>query len=265
LTKVVLFYPTHHKGGLDVFEADIHRQTVKPDVIFAADEYERDASWLSISKTLNIPIFPINPSWNPGYKRNLAAAYNLAAHWTLENELDLFVSLQDYIWIPPYGIERFVGIHEQNPNALITGITHISNDPPPEDIVDIESSYTIFEHPYYDKPKDIGWRDVRLESIYSFDSEHDIFPAMPEHWEANWAAVPVSMFEKGCKWDEEYDKGIAYENIDFAKQCQKTTGCEVLIDVRNEAISLPHKKYWEHEEEEIEQYSNRWFHEAKWA
>jgi hypothetical protein len=37
------------------------------------------------------------------------------------------------------------------------------------------------------------------------------------------------------------------------------------MDSKNVAISLPHKSYWENEEEDIRKYSNRWLFEAKWV
>jgi len=265
--KVALFLPTNRPGGLDVFEASIRRQTVQPDIIIVADELDREAIWKSFQLTYkDIKWEFLNVAWDPGNKRNLARAYNNAFFRSYEiYDADLFVSLQDYIWIPEYGIERFVKIYESNPNALITGITHISDDPEPDKVVNLESPYSIFEEPFYDKPKTIGWEDVRLTQIYALNErDAQVFPCDPRHWEANWSAVPVSVFEAGCRWDEEFDKGIAYENQDFAMSCQEKTGCDFLIDAANQAISLPHKKYFEGEEEEIVKYTNRWLMESKW-
>jgi hypothetical protein len=253
-----------HHGGLDIFLASIQRQTVKPDVIFVADEIKRHEEWQYVAKNLDQKIHLLYPDKNLGDIRRLASAYNEAAFNSVKYGADLFISLQDYIWIPPNGIERFVYAHEKWPGALLTGLTHISEDPEPDKIYDLKGKYTIFEYPFYSKPEKIGWQDVRQYGIYDF-SDGEIFEVLPEHWEANWAAVPISIFERGIKWNREYDKGIAYENMDFAKQCKKETNCEILIDVTNEAISLPHKKYWTNEEADIVKYTNRWLYEAKWG
>jgi hypothetical protein len=266
MTKTALFLPTCRPGGIDVFEASIRRQTVQPDIIIIADEQNRPNMWSALKLTYkDIDWWFLSPSIDDGNIRHLAKAYNLAAEQALKLDADLFISLQDYIWVPEYGIERFVMIHEANPTALITGITHISDDPSADKVVSLTSPYSIFKDPFYDKPKTIGWHDVRLTQIYQLEENANLFPCAPEHWESNWSAVPVSAFEAGCRWDEDFDKGIAYENQDFAKSCQEKTGCEIFIDAANQAISLPHKKYFKGEEEEIVKYSNRWLMESKWA
>jgi hypothetical protein len=262
--KIALFLPTYRPGGLDVFEASIQRQTIKPDVIFVADELHRTEGWLKVAESLKQKIYIVDAPKKLGDKRNLAAVYNEASRCSIDHKCDLFISLQDYIWIPENGIERFLNIYETEPNALITGVTHISEDPTREDIEDITASYTIFKKPFYEKPQKIAWYDVRQTELYS-NSNYPVTPIYPEHWEANWAAIPTSMFERGMHWNKEYDRGIAYENADFAKQCEKETRCNILFNTKNEAISLPHKKYWPNEEKEIRKFSNRWLFESKWS
>lgn len=263
MPKVAVFLPTMRYGGLDVFEASIKRQTIKPDLIYVADELERVKVWQDIAEELQIKIKMLYPQANLGDYRHLAAAYNEAAFNSQRDNVDLFISLQDYIYAPPNGIERFLHVFEKDPNALVTGLTHISKDPYPSSIVDKYGDYTIFDEPFYGKPLKIDWVDVRSTDIYKFE-DGDIFTVYPEHWEANWSAVPVSMFEH-AKWNTAYDKGIAYENQDFAKKCNLETGCITLLDLKNVAISLPHKKYWPQEEAEIVKFNNRWLFEAEWA
>lgn len=263
MPKVALFLPTYRPGGLDVFEASVERQTIKPDVIIVSDDRKRIDEWAHVAEYLEQQIHLVYPQKNLGDLRNLAAGYNEAAYFALTQGCNLFISLQDYIWIPENGIERFIYCHHKWPDALLTGLTHISKDPYPSEIRDIDNPYSIFNSPFTDKPGEIDWIDVRKHGIYDF-SNGEIFEVQPEHWEANWAAVPTSMFERGIKWNREYDKGIAYENMDFAKQCKKETNCDILLDLKNEAISLPHKKYWPDEEKDIKKYSNRWLFESKW-
>jgi hypothetical protein len=262
--RIALFLPTFRSGGIDVFEASMQRQSVNPDVIYVADNKERIDEWDQVALNLGQKIHLLYPPKSLGDIRNLAKAYNEAAFNSVKSECDLFISLQDYIWIPENGIERFSYLHQKDPNALLTGITNISKDPLPEEIHDISGNYTIFKEPFYNKPKEIDWFDVRETDIYNF-ADAEVLRIYPEHWEANWAAVPVDMFRRRIKWDVAFDKGIAYENQDFAKQCNKETGCDVLMDRKNTAISLPHKKYWPNEESDIRKYSNRWLFEDKWA
>lgn len=265
MSKIALFVPTYRPGGIDVFSASIQRQSVKPDIIMVADELikERHMAWKDSIQDVELICFQPEPIL-PGNKRNLCANYNRAASRALDRECDLFITLQDYIWIPEFGIERFLNVHQNKPDDLITGVTHISKDPLPKSIRDLNGLYTIFKTPFFDKPQSIDWRDVRQTELYPGEAA-EIFPVYPDHWEANWAAVPVSVFGKGIWWNEDYDQGIAYENADFAQTVVQELGANVWFDKKNEAISLPHKDYFEGEREDIIKYTNRWRYEAAWG
>lgn len=278
--KTVLFVPTYREGGLDVLEASIRRQTVWPDFVVVADELfeQRECVWHLIFDALEIEWWNVNAPKRDGYKRNLAANYNLAAQAAVEYGADLFISLQDYIWVQPDGVERFIDISQKCPGDLITGLTSISTDPGiyntkliwegsgyGPDFNSENFHYSIFHRPYSDKPKSIGWTDVRINGIYEYYPEDHCLQILPEHWESNWAAVPVDFFRAGLRWDEEFDKGIAYENMDFAKAAVEEFDCRVIMDTRNHAISLPHKDYFAGEREEIVAFSNKNRYEEKWG
>ena len=103
-----------------------------------------------------------------------------------------------------------------------------------------------------------------MTDMYVGFNEGDVIQAELAHWEANWAAIPVDILEAGARWDTEYDGGIAYENIDFARRANRDFGSNIYLDTGNVAISLPHKDYFEGEREEIEKYSNRELHDSTW-
>jgi hypothetical protein len=265
--KVAIFTPTAHFGNLDVLEASLTRQTYKNFVWIVADELKgkRKYIWYKIISRVDFPILFIQPTKEKNKKRNLAKAYNVAADYaSLVENSDLFISLQDFIWLPENGIERFIALYEWKPTDLYTGVTHISNDPFPKNVKDINGLYTIFDSPFVEKPKRIGWEDVRVKKIYSGYPEDSVVKIDPHHWEANWAGVPVSLLKKGLRWNEDYDYGIAYENCDFAQRATREYGANVLLDTGNIAISLPHKKYFKGEEEEIIEFSNRERYEKDW-
>jgi len=197
-------------------------------------------------------------------KRNLVAAYNAAADCFCDLNADLFISYQDYIWLPEDGIERFSVLHSSLPDFLITGVTHISADPYEYNIKNLNGLYTIFKEPFTDKPNRIMWEDVRVKEIYSPEA-NDVYAIHPEHWESNWSAVPGYILKDGMRWDINFDSGIAYENMDFAIRCDKELGIQSIMDRKNISISLPHKKYFEGEEEEIKKFNNRQMFEEKWG
>lgn len=264
--SVAIFTPTSRPGGLDVLEASLKRQTNQDFWWFVVDDlYEKRIEvWDRLRAEFNDKV--TNIKLGPKTKhRNLCEAYNMAAKLVLlDGSFNLFVSLQDYIWIPPDGIERFVNTHEERPNDLITGVTHISDVPSPSTVSDKYGGYTIFSRPFTGKPESLNWEDVRVSEIYTGYDQGALLSVEPGHFEANWAAIPVSKFKEGIFWDEEYDQGVAYENCDFAQRATRETNCEILLDTGNVAISLPHKDYFDGEREDILNHTNRWLYESKW-
>lgn len=267
MTKIIVFTPTNRYGGLDVLEASIARQNVRGFTWVIVDELlkERLDVWKKVAKRLDdVEVVLLEPKAEVrNSKRNLVAAYNQAAQYAQDNEFDLFVSLQDYIWAPEDGLERFLFVNENKPDDLITGITHISLDPFSTQIIDPQGLYTIFGEPYFSKPKRIKWKDSRLVDIYVGLRRNAIASVDPKHWEANWAAVPVKFFNK-VKWTPIYDLGYAYENMDFSQQCAEQLNADTWMDTGNVAISLPHKKYFDGEEEDLLKYNNRQLYESMW-
>jgi len=261
--KLAIFTPTYRYGGLDVLEASLARQTFRDFVWDVSDQLflERKQTWAEILNRADFPILFVGRHIKEGNKRNLAEMYNVAADYVVSDGFSMLVSLQDYIYLPEDGLQKFVECHEEFPTSLLTGVTHISRDPFPNKAIEKNGHYTVFAEPYYDKPKHYSWEDVRATELYLHGP--DRLPVETAHWETNWAAVPVEVLDRGIRWDEEYDKGIAYENMDFAQQA-KGLGYNVILDKTNVAISLPHKDYFDGEREEIVEFSNREYYESKW-
>jgi hypothetical protein len=57
------------------------------------------------------------------------------------------------------------------------------------------------------------------------------------------------LFRRGLKWDEDYDKGIACENNQLALDARLRYNARIVLDGLNHAISLPHRTYFEEEEQ----------------
>lgn len=270
MTKILVFTPTNRYGGLDVLEASLQRQNHENFEFRCEDQllFERKEIWGEIVQR-NREKFKVYATFHPikeGNKRNLASAYNRAVDMAVRDNFDLFVSLQDYIWLPEDGLTRFAEVFEKYPDYIYTGVTHISRDPFPTKVFDRKGLYTIFEEPYTDKPKRLSWEDVRITDIYSSAPPNALVKDVePNHWEANWSAVPVSLLKKGLKWNVDYDIGIAYENMDFAQRAAKYFGAKVIFDTGNVAISLPHKDYFDGEREEIIEFSNKEKFESSWG
>ncbi len=242
--SLVAVLTASNKPGCDVTLESLKRQD-HPGIIwvFADNLYELRAPLIQVlTEKADIPTYHFKPpAIKPGYRRNLAAAYNEALRWCRNEEVDLMISLQDYIWIPPDGVSRFVAMAEKFPNCLLTGICSISLDPEADAVVDPEGLYTIFGAPYTDAPDFIDWEDSRAAENYRGQSGY--VESNPIEWENNFSAIPKTIIDSGIDFDEDFDKGVAYENQGFAFACRERLGTNVILDLDNRAISLPHKRY----------------------
>lgn len=276
MTKVAIFTPTQ-RPGIDVTHHSILRQKFTEDVELlwvVSDELYHHRSHVFANfaaqdkknKVYDYKYFLLQKKH--GYKRNLAASYNKAIRYARDWDADLFISLQDYIYVPEDGIQKFINMwkdveNDESIDAIYTGICSISDDPYDEEVHDTGGMYTIFKESYNKRPGKLEWVDCRFRS----DSEYRYQAVNPIEWETNWACIPrKALHDEHLEFDEEYDKAVAFENQDYAFQAKKA-GYQVLIDFNNDTISLPHKRYFADEwaEEKPLTEVNRVYSESKWA
>lgn len=190
--------------------------------------------------------------------RNLARSYNVALEMARDTyQASLFISLQDYIWIPPNAIRKMRLTSAQFPDHLITGRMNIYKEPSADRIINRKGLWTIFGKPYLRKPNgDYWWKDVRPDFGMRY------IEGVALGWEQNWAAISSNPLHDRRLWyDEKYDKGVAYENCDFAMQAEEL-GYKTLMDCENEAYGFPHKVYFpEREAADIPHLNTQMFHE----
>lgn len=260
--KVLVFVPTIHAGGLDLLFSSLKRQTY-PWTLCMADELANERINIYEKHGMADNTIFVDCQKQPGNVRALAQAYNNAADLAVDLDFDLMISLQDYIWIEDNGIEMFVENYLNCENALQTGLVSLSDAPSDHAIDNPYGLFSIFKKPLTERPEGISWHDVRGTDLYP--GEPMLRECSATHWEANWAAIPVSLLKQGARWDLEYDKGIAYENQDFANTCEQEYGAKIILDKRNLAIGIPHREIWPKEKRDLERYNNRIFHEKKWG
>lgn len=237
--RAAVFTPTR-LPGIDVSLASIDRQDFEGEILWiVGDEFfkqRRDLYPRSVTYAFDSSL---PRGIVPNIERTLCRAYNHAVVYALECEADVFISMQDYIWAPADGVSRFVSAIQRHPDRLITGLTSISQDPEPDAVVDPTNMITIFGKEYTERPKELRWKDSRVDDYPGRRG----FVRIPNiEFEANWCAFPMSLFEKGARWPEEYDEGVAYENQALAARAI-SMGYKCFLDCDNEAISLPHKWY----------------------
>jgi len=168
---------TNRKGAVDVLNAQLKKQTFQDfEVIIADDLCEKD----------NGKHFKPR-SKQEGECWNINKGYNDALS-KVKGELVVFV--QDFIWLPANGLQRFWDLYKLFPEALITGCGHkaktVNGDGRPQGIS--ETDDRVF-----------GEKKL-VESDWTY-------------YELNWASCPTSML---VKFDEEMDKHYGGENQIFA-------------------------------------------------
>lgn len=263
---IAVFTPACRPGGLDVNYASLKKQqhVDLDDVIWIiADElYEqRREVVMEEAQDLQVIHFDSSTLRVPGNRRTLAAAYVWAIEKARDLDADLFVSMQDYMWVPDEGLAMFeeVAGRAERP-TLPTGLTSISADPPPSAVIDPEGLWTVFAEAYDGhQPQETHWADVRDQG------QGIVAYVEATWWEANWSAVSKgALFDSRCYYDVAYDRGVAYENQDYAFRAEKL-GYKTVLDCDNHAISLPHKQYFPTEELEDFKHMNTDFHHARWG
>ena len=219
--RVSLVGITFRPKAIDVFKDTVMRQTFKDMEVIIVD---KNCSNISSTEWNHIPVFfipdPPKPSWAV---KNLSNALNEGIK---HSNGELIVLLQDFIWVPDDGIEKFWKRYEQEPKGLCTGISHQYKEP----------SSLWAEHEVPPKPSgEKSFSDPRVNP----GSYSGFYVTQPVIYESNWASMPKKAWEDVGGFDTEFDKGWGYDNCNFAERCQMA-GYHVFLDTDNEVFCYSH-------------------------
>lgn len=117
---------------------------------------------------------------------------------------DYVIFYQDFIELQPDCFEKLLALAE--PDTFVTTCT-----------------------PNYD-----GSNDSR------YTGSNDVHECPPRHWEANVAIAPMKIIRELGGFDEEYDNGWAWDNVNLAHRAF-LLGCKFLIDETNRPKLYPHE------------------------
>ena len=264
---IAVFTPTRRFGGLDVNRASLLQQAGGHEILWLIGDDLAGRRRLEgdVSDLVRVEQFD---TARDGF--SLCWAYNQALQKARDAGASMLISMQDYIWAPEDGVDRFVRLAERYPSSLLTGACSHSQDPYPREVKDPEGLETIFNEPYDGhQPQDIGWEDVRIGEGHRRYIHNGPYEEVDVGWwEANWAAIPErALYNLGLRFDEGYDRGIGHENQAFALKAA-SLGYGRVMDPANHAISLPHRDYFPQEWEELEQLrreNHRWHEQRRQA
>jgi len=192
MPKISVVCVTNRPGSVAFLKEQLDKQTFQDFEVIVADDakQERIPGWFQFKprQKHDDDVWNINKAYND--------ALNLVTG-------QLVVFLQDFIWIPANGLERFWELYELYPNHLVTGVGHKA------------------EH--------------GLEGISEIDERALVppgtSPGNATHYELNWASCPAHLL---VEFDESLDTHYGWENEKFALK----TKAPVLIDSSNRCIGL---------------------------
>ena len=221
--KVSVIYPTARHGGLDILEKCMKEQTHEDFEVLILDELRRN--FMPNRSTKFIFVEP--PNKKAGMFWNLSASLNAGVRAA---KGELIVLLQDYIWVPKEGLARYVEKAIQEPKGLISGVGHQYEFPAYND--DPTGAYSIWKDWPGEPSGEKTFTDPRME-------RPGFYLCNPVEWEANWSCFRKEVWETIGGFDEEFDAGWGYDNVNFSERAQ-LAGYHLFLDTHNEVKCYSH-------------------------
>jgi len=201
--KISVITPSIRREGLEIVAKALDNQ-----------QFDGKFEWL-----IGSPFKPDVGSW---IKDDFKDGY-----WTLNriyNRLfekakgELVVSLQDNIWVPPDGLQKFWDAYEENPRSLISGVG---------------DQYEKFEN---GRPMVKIWADPRKTNKYG-----SFYECLWNDCEWNWAAIPKAAWQSVGGMDERLDfLGYGGDQLQFCDRLDDQRLFKFYLDQDNESFTMRH-------------------------
>lgn len=239
MPKITVITATARWGGIDIWKESLQRQDFKDFEAILIDElwakrYNQVLEYIKGDSRLR---YLPSPKKDEDKFWNLSKSLNNALSWS---NGELVVFLQDYIWLPDNALSKFWEKYQQEGKCLISGVGHKSAKP--DVAVDCSHPVSIFDGPV-PKPEGIWFTDPRIKG-------RGFHVCNPIEWEGNWACAPMSIIEEIGGFDEDFDAGWGYDNVNFAERAQ-LAGYLCWLDEDNQCLGYSHELLFnEHEHKE---------------
>lgn len=223
MPKVSVIMPTARYGGLDVLESSLANQTFRDFEVLVVDELHRQ----DIIESLGF-IYVEPPPKKPGMWWNLDASLNRAIR---HSKGELIVQLNDYVYIPPDGIQKYIDYHYKEPSALISGVSDQFRSPLPDNPKGLYSVWS-------------KWLGVPSgEKVFSDPRKQDnnkgFYLTIPLLFEGNWCMYPRKVWVEIGGYNEVFDQGWGTDNVEFAERAS-INGYHIFLDTDNEVFCWSH-------------------------
>jgi hypothetical protein len=235
MTKISVVTVSNRPGGIDLQWSALRKQTVDFEWVLCDTLADKRGEVLKDFSNNDKRIKHIQQNRpKQGSVTGLAQAENQALRATTG---DMIVMLQDYIWIAPDCLEKYLFHYENTKGkALVTGVGDIYGKPGKDDIKDNQGLLTVFDKPFTGKPEVVTWHDPRRRT-----DQGTFYKCYPNYIEFNFCMVQWKCLGG---LDEEYDMvGHAWDNVNVAQRASML-GYETYIDQTNECRGLDHDYFW---------------------
>lgn len=222
---------TNRYGGIDVAYSSLRKQSYKNIEWILADDLYDERKDAVAEYVKDFPIKHIKPRPKAeGHVWNLVNAYNDALR-AVSGEI--VISLDDFIWIPHNGIERFLDDFRAFGDHVFTGVGHKA--PYPE-IKDPKGLITIFGEDYKFVPRGIHEVDTRI------DGRKEVVQTNHSFFELNWCAFSRELAKELGGFDEDAQRCYGGQDRNFALRAE-FSGRGIFMDKGNECIGLFHQGF----------------------
>ncbi|MGH9150413.1 MAG: hypothetical protein ACRD0D_05280 [Acidimicrobiales bacterium] len=226
---------TNRPGSIDVTWGALARQTFSDFEWILCDElYEWRRA--EVHDYVNDPrLRHLRAPVAGGDLWNLNKSYN---HALRHCRGELVVSLQDYIWAPPDGLERFWAVYRAHgPRVFVSGV---GNGYAPPAAAHTGGKVSIFASAY--SPEAHARRPALRTGLDGrFSGSGRLEAAGPTSWELNWGAAPLEAFYEIGGFHEGHDREfVSCDNLSVAYGAA-ARAYSFFLDQANECRLLDHR------------------------
>jgi hypothetical protein len=244
MPKITVVTVTNRFGGIDIWKSNLQKQTFEDFEAILIDEHyecrsQEVGNYVGHDRRF---IHSPAPLKEEGKFYNLSKCMNWGA---ARGKGELVVYYQDYIWLDPRTLERFWRKYGELGDVLLTGVGHKARFP--DWAVNLGGLITIFTQSGFpidvgphdravfgvEKPQGVWFRDPRIQG-------RGLVLCNPIEWEADVCAVPKCVLERLGGFDEDFDAGRCYDNVNFAERAQ-VAGIPIWLDEENEHLGYSHE------------------------
>ena len=226
--KPSIIYLTYRPGGYDILVDSLKNQTYQDYELIIIDDFTEERrklakEYLEENNIEPAYIGPSKPKCFPELPYNLINAYNTGILLSTE---DLIIILNDYIWLPPKSIERFLKYEEKYKKKFcITAVAKVWKDARPKNLNGLLS---VWENEWKGEPEKNG-------CTFKFNW-------IPTKFELFYSAIPYDLLIDMNGFPECYDYQPAYQEKIFMEIAEQY-GAKFYVDKENIVHHIDHHEW----------------------